>query len=210
MPMLLEPGDVVVFQGDSVTDAGRDRGVADSMGSGYAMVAAGWFLAMHPDRCVRFMNLGISGDRVKDLQARWQADCLGLRPTWVSILIGINDVWRRYDSDEPTSVEAFRAGVRDLLTRTRAAVDAHVILMEPFLLHAKPGQERWREDLDPKIAAIRDLAAETGALLIPLDRLFADACRHQDPAFWAADGVHPTPAGHALIARAWLDAVGGA
>jgi len=208
MTMLIEEGDIVLFQGDSITDAGRDRRVADSLGAGYAMMTAGWFMASHPSMCVRFMNLGVSGDRVKDLQARWQADCLGLRPTVVSILVGINDVWRRYDSGDPTPVEAFRAGYRDLLTRTRAGPDARIVLLEPFLLHAKPGQERWREDLDPKIEAVRGLAAETGAMLVPLDRLFAEACRHQPPAFWAADGVHPTPAGHALIARAWLEAMG--
>jgi lysophospholipase L1-like esterase len=208
MPLLLEEGAVVVFQGDSITDCGRNRDDSASLGAGYAMMTAGWYQASHPDRCARFMNLGVSGDRVRDLQERWQADCLGLRPSWVSILVGINDCWRRYDSNEPTSVEAFHAGYRDLLTRLRKASDAHVILMEPFLLHVQPGQEKWREDLDPKIAAVRDLAAETGAFLVPLDRLFAEACKSQPPAFWAADGVHPTPAGHALICRAWLDVVG--
>jgi len=209
MPILIEEGAVVLFQGDSITDAGRDRKVADSLGAGYAMMTAGLFSATHPERCVRFMNLGVSGDRVKDLEARWQADCLGLRPAWVSILVGINDVWRRYDANDPTPVEAFRAGYRNLLTRVRDALDAHVIMLEPFLLHSRPGQEKWREDLDPKIAAVRDLAAETSSILVPLDRLFAEACRARPPEFWAADGVHPTPAGHALIARAWLDAVGG-
>lgn len=209
-PLLLVESDIVLFQGDSITDAGRDRRAADSLGAGYAMVAAGWFQATHPSMCVRFMNMGVSGDRVKDLQARWQSDCLGLRPTWVVILIGINDTWRRYDSDDPTSVEAFRTGYRDLISRTRSGIDARIVMMEPFLLHVRPGQERWREDLDPKIAVVRELAAEAGAILVPLDRLFAEACRVQPPSFWAADGVHPTPAGHALIARAWLEAMGAA
>jgi len=205
---LIEEGAVVVFQGDSITDAGRNRQLPRDLGRGYAMMAAAWFSAAYPERNVTFYNRGISGNRVKDLEQRWDADCLDLGPTWVSILIGINDCWRRYDSNDPTSVEAFAAGYRRILERTRERTGARLILLEPFVLPVPEDRKAWREDLDPKIHAVRELAREFGALYVPLDGLFAAASTRREPAFWAHDGVHPSPAGHALIARAWLEAVG--
>ena len=197
----------VVFMGDSITDAGRDRSQPRDMGSGYAALVAAWFMAQHPDQPVDFWNRGISGDRVRDLAARWQTDCLALQPTLVSILIGINDVWRRYDAHDPTTLEAFVAPYRLIITQTQAA-GATVVLCEPFLAPVSPDQAAWREDLDPKLAAIRSLAAEYGAALVALDRAFTHAAGQRAPATWAADGVHPTLPGHALIAQAWLGVVG--
>jgi len=92
---VIEDGSRVLLQGDSITDCGRDRGDPNSLGNGYAMMAASWFSAAYPAKKVEFINRGISGNRVKDLQGRWQEDCLDLKPTWVSIMIGINDCWRR-------------------------------------------------------------------------------------------------------------------
>lgn len=205
---VIERGAKVLFQGDSITDAGRDRADSSSLGSGYAMIAAAWFAALHPGRNTTFLNRGVSGDRAKDLAARWKADCLQLRPSWVSIMVGINDCWRRFDSGETTSVEDFEADYRRILSAGRERLNARLILLEPFVVPAAPGQEAWREDLDPKIDAVRRLAKEFSAVLVHLDGIFAEACRIQPPAFWAGDGVHPSPAGHALIARAWLTAVG--
>lgn len=204
----IEPNARVLFQGDSITDAGRSRLDDADLGRGYAAMVAAWFSARYPERNVRFLNRGISGNRSRDLCARWQEDCLDLKPTWVSILIGINDTWRRYDSDDPTPVEDFEANVRAVLDRTRSNVQAHILLLEPFVLPVPEDRRAWRVDLDPKIHAVRRLAREFEADLIPLDGLFAAAAVHRDPAFWLPDGVHPTPAGHALIAQAWLRAVG--
>lgn len=88
---LIKQGDTVLFQGDSITDAGRDRSNGADLGRGYALMAAGWFNALFPEVGAKFLNRGISGNRVKDLQARWQQDCVDLQPDWVSIYIGIND-----------------------------------------------------------------------------------------------------------------------
>ncbi|HEU5198144.1 MAG TPA: SGNH/GDSL hydrolase family protein [Ktedonobacterales bacterium] len=194
----------VVFQGDSVTDCGRGRFHDTDLGNGYAMMAAAHFGAQFPEKQVQFFNRGISGDRVRDLHARWEEDCLSLQPDWVSILIGINDTWRRYDQHDPTPVAAFAATYRTMLEAT-AAQGARLIMCEPFLLPVSTEQMAWREDLDPKIAVARQLAQEYQAWFIPLDGLFAQAATRRQPAFWADDGVHPTPAGHALIARAWLE-----
>ena len=144
---------------------------------------------------------------MKDLKARWKEDCLDIEPDWVSILIGINDCWRRYDRNDPTSVEDFENGYRDILTRTANETNARLILCEPFVLPVPEDRKAWREDLDPKIHVVRQLAREFNAIYIPLDGIFAAASVKREPAFWAADGVHPTSAGHALIAMEWLKAI---
>jgi acyl-CoA thioesterase I len=206
--MLIDDNAVVLFQGDSITDAGRGREDDGNLGQGYVNMIAAWFAALHSAQNVRFLNRGISGNRAKDLAARWQADAVNLRPDWISIMIGINDTWRRFDAGDPTPVEQYAAAYRSLLESTRRHLDARLVLCEPFVLPTPPDRRAWREDLDPKIHVARDLAREFGAILVPLDGLFAAAATQRDPAFWAADGVHPTQAGHALIAQAWLRAVG--
>jgi lysophospholipase L1-like esterase len=207
MQSLIQQGDVVLFQGDSITDAGRIRDKGDDLGKGYALMAAAQFSAAYPEMQVQFINRGIGGNRVKDLQKRWQQDCLDLKPSVVSIYIGINDTWRRYDRNEPTTTEQFEAGYRDLLTQT-VKLDAKLVIVEPFVLPVPEDRKQWREDLDPKITVVRDLAREFGARLVCLDGLFAQASTRAEAAYWAHDGVHPSPAGHALIAKAWLQTVG--
>jgi len=203
----IQPGDVILFQGDSVTDCSRNYHNPNDLGNGYANMVAGLFSALYPQHRVQFYNRGISGNRVVDLQSRWQKDCLDLKPNWVSILIGINDVWRRYDSNDPTSVEQFKAGYRDLLRQTTDQLGAKLIICEPFVLPVPEDRRAWREDLDPKIQAVRELAAEFEAIYIPLDGLFAQHATQTPPAYWAEDGVHPSVAGNGLIAKAWLQAV---
>ncbi|MEK8228542.1 GDSL-type esterase/lipase family protein [Oerskovia sp. M15] len=139
-----------------------------------------------------------------DLQARWDEDVLALEPDLVSIKIGINDTWRRYDAGDETSTKAFEAGYRDLLDRTLAgAPQAAIVLVEPFLVPVRPEQWGWREDLDPKIAVVRRLAAAYGLPLVATDGPFAQAVATSGlgPQAWAYDGVHPTPAGHDLSLR---------
>jgi acyl-CoA thioesterase I len=206
MPSLIQRGAVVLFQGDSITDAGRSREQVEDLGFGYPALVAAWFSALYPASGVRFINRGISGNRAGDLRTRWQADCLDLKPDWVSILIGINDTWRRYDSGDATSAETYRENYRAILAET-AKLGARILMLEPFLLPVPPDRKAWREDLDPKITAARELAREFGAIYVPLDGLFAAASAQRDPAFWLPDGVHPSLPGHALIAQNWLKAV---
>jgi lysophospholipase L1-like esterase len=205
--MLIHNNDIVLFQGDSITDAGRSRENTDDLGYGYASLAANLLTALYPEVSVKFLNRGISGNRVIDLKERWKEDCLDLKPTWLSVMIGINDCWRRYDGNDLTSPENFEKNYRDILKRSRESLNARLILMEPFVLPFPEDRKAWREDLDPKIEVVRGLAEEFGALLVPLDGVMNDAASHRDPSFWAGDGVHPSPAGHALIAAEWLKAV---
>ncbi|WP_235857235.1 SGNH/GDSL hydrolase family protein [Occultella glacieicola] len=190
----------ILLTGDSITDAGRDRDDLASLGDGYAALVA----ADLPDE--RVLNTGISGNRVVDLQARWDADVLAHTPDVLSIMIGINDTWRRYDRDDPTSARSYEAGYRDLLARSRAAGVGRILLVEPFLLALGPDQWDWREDLDPKIAAVRRLAEEFGAEYVATDGPYAQAAARVGAAALAHDGVHPTPAGHRLLADLWLEA----
>ncbi|MFC3748675.1 SGNH/GDSL hydrolase family protein [Paenibacillus sp. GCM10012306] len=206
--MDFQKNDVILFQGDSITDAGRNYEDALSLGTGYPLLIASQLGHLYPEKNLTFLNRGISGHRAVDLQGRWDKDCLDLKPTWVSIYIGINDTWRRYDSNDATSVEKFEAAYRDLIERTKKTLDAKLVLVEPFVLPVPEDRKGWREDLDPKIHVVRELAREYGALLVPLDGLFAAASATAESAYWAPDGVHPSPAGHGLIADAWLKAVG--
>lgn len=207
MSPIFEQGDVVLFQGDSVTDCGRDRFDFDSLGNGYPYICAALFNALYPQLEVTFLNRGISGNRTKDLVDRWEEDCVDLQPDWVSILIGINDTWRRYDAADETTAQEYEANYRNILEQVRMRTKAGLILCEPFVLPFPQDRKAWREDLDPKIHIVRNLAVEYGAIYIPFDGMFAQAATYQDFSYWAKDGVHPTPAGHGLMARHWLSGV---
>jgi acyl-CoA thioesterase-1 len=205
--MLKENG-VVLFQGDSVTDCGRSREDEKDMGNGYPLLISSWFQARYPEKNIRFINKGISGNRVSDLESRWDADCINLEPAFVSILIGINDTWRRYDNNDPTSVQDFENTYRKIILQVKEKTNAEIMLCEPFVLPVPEDRKQWREDLDPKIHAIRSLAREFHTLLLPLDGLINSAAAQKSPETWAADGVHPTMAGHALIAQEWIRKAG--
>jgi len=207
--MLLKPNDRVLFQGDSVTDAGRSAPANnnDGMGAGYAHMIASLLLARLPEMNLVFLNRGVSGNRVYDLEARLQADVLGLKPTVVSILIGINDTWRRYDSNTPSPIPEFTASYKRVLRAILDKLEARLVICEPFLLPAPPERRQYREDLNPRIDAVRDLAWEFRACYVPLDGVFAAAACRRPAAYWLSDGVHPSAAGHALIAEEWIKAV---
>ncbi|MEU5386023.1 SGNH/GDSL hydrolase family protein [Kitasatospora cineracea] len=204
MPTIAAPV-AVLFQGDSITDAGRDRARPDDLGHGYAALVAA---ALPGTPTV--LNRGIGGDRLTDLRARWDADTLAHRPDLVSLLIGVNDTWRRYDSGLSSPVEAWEGEYRELLRRLHAHCAPRLVLIEPFLVPVTPEQWAWREDLDPRIHAVRRLAAEHDALLLAADGLLNQAARTAgDPALITIDGVHPTDLGHRLLADAWLHLVTG-
>jgi acyl-CoA thioesterase I len=195
MTAFLDPRRTIVFAGDSVTDCGR-RDDPAGLGCGYVKNLYDAFGADRP----RIVNAGISGDRAVDLVARWQTDVLAHEPDVVSILVGINDTWRRYDKNDPTSTESFEHSYRELLEPIRSK---QLVLVEPILLAVKDDQPAWREDLDPKIAVVRRLAAEYGAVLVPADVELNRQALTVGATTLADDGVHPTAAGHAFLADLW-------
>jgi acyl-CoA thioesterase-1 len=207
--MLLQPNDRILFTGDSITDCGRRNSEQEPLGtSGYVLFTAARLMADFASPDLKIFNRGIGGNRMRDLLGRFDEDCLALKPTVVSIMIGINDTWRAFDSNDPTDTSSFEADYRKMLTRIRDELKARIVLLEPWVLHVPADRAKWRSDLNPRIDAVRRLAIEFGADLIPLDGLFAKAATEAPAEFWAADGVHPTPAGHALIAQAWLENAG--
>ncbi len=199
----------ILFQGDSITDAGRNRNNPYDLGHGYAFLTAAWFNATYPQKHVKFINRGISGNHASDLQARWQEDCLALHPDVLSILVGVNDTLHRFEHERVTTAAEFEQSYSDILHRARDAGIGNIILMEPFVLLTDRdwNWSSFLEDLAPKQQIVRKLAREYHATYIPLDGIFAAESVRREPGFWAADGIHPTPAGAARIAQAWLQAV---
>ena len=196
----------ILFQGDSITDAGRSYDMPEDLGNGYPFFVSVLLNVMIPDNNFEFINRGISGNRTIDLAGRWKKDCIDLKPDFISILIGINDVWRRYDNNDPTSAEAFRKNYDKLLSEIRKKLpDTKILLLEPFVLPVPKDRKDWRSDLDPKIQIARELAAKFKTNYVSLDGIFANYSIKSSPENWAADGVHPTPSGHMLIAQEWIN-----
>lgn len=216
MTITIRPGSTVMFTGDSITDCQRLES-EDGLGFGYPLRVAGEWGLRHPDRPVTWLNTGVGGHKVRDLEARWRTDVLDARPDVVSILVGVNDMgWHTLDpAGYVIPAEEFEAGYDRLLTPL-AEAGTELILIEPFLLPVhgvveagdvligEKEREEWRTDLDPKIQVVRKLARTYGAQLLAADGMFAELAATAGPEYWAADGVHPTPAGHAALAAAWL------
>ncbi|MBF2630154.1 SGNH/GDSL hydrolase family protein [Listeria seeligeri] len=191
----------LLFLGDSVTDAGRDFADGYDLGQGYVKYIADSLKTED----VTVLNRGVSANRVADLHRRIDTDAIEFTPDVVTILIGINDTWFSFSRWEDTSVTAFKEVYRVILTRIKVETNAEIVLMEPFVLPYPEDRKAWRGDLDPKIGAVRELAAEFGAILIPLDGLMNALAVKHGPTYLAEDGVHPTKAGHEAIASIWLE-----
>lgn len=192
---------LTVFIGDSVTDCGRL--IEPPFGDGYV-----FNIAQSGRLAGEIINVGISGNRLIDLENRWNTDVLAHNPTLVSVAIGINDTWRRYDDNDPTSVEDFEERYRRVLTATKAHGNPDLVLCEPFLLEVRDEMNTWREDLDPKIAVVHKMAAEFGAKLVPFDQHFKAKAKELPMVELADDGIHPSKVGHQIMADLWLRTVG--
>jgi len=207
-------GSVVLFQGDSITDAHRDRkrnGPNDwpGLGRGYACLLAGALLADHPDARLQVYNRGISGNKVPDLAARWKEDTVELKPTILSILIGVNDIWHKLNGRYEGTVEDYQTGYRELLKGTlKELPGVRIVICEPFVLRCGAVHEGWFPEFDERRAVARRLAEEMGFCFVPFQSMFDEATKHAPPAYWAADGVHPSLAGHALMAKRWREVMG--
>jgi len=199
----------ILFQGDSITDAGRSReasGTIETLGRGYPKYSAELIAAAFPQIEFEFINKGISGNKAEDLRRRWQEDAIDIQPDIISILIGVNDTWHRATKGDWMPHEYFEICYRDILTQIKEKTNAKIIILEQFLLETGD-KSHFHVDLDPKIQVTRKLAREFADAFIPLDGLFAQACIGEEPAKWAADGVHPTPDGAQFIAGHYLEAV---
>ena len=207
-------GSVVVFQGDSITDGGRDRAVlgpndAAGFGSSYAAILMRDIRAAHPEVPWRFYNRGISGNKLPDLQARWATDTIALRPDILSILAGVNDYWHKRSFGYTGTTADYENQYRSLLTETRTALpNVTLVVLEPFVLRTGAVDATWFPEFDERRAAAARVATAVGARFVPLQGAFDARAAQTGPETWAKDGVHPTPAGHALIAEQWRAVVG--
>ena len=212
---LIKDNAVVLFQGDSITDAGRSRGKAGlannqaALGGGYAWLAAAELLTDRPTDGLQIYNRGISGHKVFQLAGRWQRDCLDIKPDALSILIGVNDIWHTLEGLYKGTVEIYERDYRALLAKTRKALpNVTVVVCEPFVLRCGAVDEKWFPEFDGYRAAARAVARDYNAVFVPFQSMFNEAVKLAPPEHWAGDGVHPTGAGAALMAHHWLKAVG--
>lgn len=205
-------GLTVLFQGDSITDGGRGRNedLNHILGHSYPYLIASQLGHRHAEERPRFINRGVSGDRVSDLYARWNEDAISLKPDVISILIGVNDAGRIMNGLPSGATDRFGRAYRHLLEETREVLpDAKLVLCEPFILEVGATAEDWAgwsRKLGEYRETVRQLSGEFGAVHVPLQDAFDRAASRTDAAYWLWDGVHPTAAGHALIAGEWLAA----
>ena len=194
----------ILFQGDSITDAGRDRSDCHSLGNGYPKYAAEFIKRNNPDMEFEFINLGISGNQTRDLVGRLDSDFIDVQPDIVSILIGINDVWHNAANKTWIPNEVFEERYRTVLQALKDKTNAKIMMLEPFLIPCAD-KRFFREDLAPKIETVRKLAREYADVYIPTDGLLASAFIGDYPLSYAADGVHPTAKGAEFIGRLYAE-----
>lgn len=209
---LVQDGQSWVLIGDSITDCGR-RAEHPPYGWGYVKMVVDWVTARYPERRITYFNKGIGGNTVEDLRHRWHDDVLALRPDWVSILIGINDLHRTL-RESPTGVppEKYARLYREILERTREATSARIVLMDPFYISTDPDphSERGRvlRLLEEYLEVVHGLAREFGTFHVPTHALFQEQLRYRPAETFCPEPVHPHPAGHAVIAHGLLRTLG--
>ncbi len=191
-----------LFQGDSITDADRQRGNDSNYGYGYPNLFVAEVLKNRPYE-FDFINRGISGNRIVDVYARIKADIINLKPDYMSLLIGVNDVWHELNDGNGVATEKFEKVYDMLISEILEALpDINIILLEPFVLKGC-GTERYydafREDVTNHADAVKRIADKYNLKFVPLQAKFDEAAKGGNDTYWLADGVHPTPAGHCLI-----------
>jgi lysophospholipase L1-like esterase len=210
----LKKGHTVLFQGDSITDAGREKerelpNNARSLGSGYAFLAASRMMNELPEKELIIYNRGISGNKVYQLAERWEKDCLSLKPNLLSILIGVNDYWHMRNGNYEGTVQVYESDFRSLLQLTKEKLpEVTLVICQPFAVqNTSAVDETWVSPMKEYQAAARKMADEFNAIWVPFQEVFDEAVKHAPATYWTADGVHPSMAGAQLMAEAWLRSV---
>ena len=207
--MKLRAKQTLLFIGDSITDAGRARPVGEGpgLGGGYPSQVAALLGATYPELGIRVLNTGISGNTVRNLKDRWQSDVINLKPDWLSIMIGTNDVWRQFDNrGTPVLPDEYVSTLTELIRRTKPGV-AGISLLTPFYIQPDRN-DPMRRRMDEYGALARKVAKDTGCVFADTQAAYDKAMRATDPLGLAGDRVHPTPAGHMVLSRAFLSTIG--
>lgn len=214
--MKLQPNTKFVLIGDSITDAGRDPSGeatpwgAPGHGRGYVGLVEAWLGATRPQDHIRLINRGTGGHTVRELKARWQTDVLDLKPDWVSIMIGVNDVWRQFDTplrpEGHVPIGEYARTLEELVTRTRPHVSG-LVLATPHII--EPNRtDAMRKMIDDYGDVVRGLAKKHDAVFVDVQAAFDEVLVHTHPMTLAWDRIHPNTTGHMIIARAFLKALG--
>jgi len=212
--MKIQPNTKLVMIGDSITDCGRARPIAeaaswDSLGTGYVSLVNAFLSATLPQARIRVVNMGVGGNTVSDLAARWSSDVLDLKPDWLSVMIGINDVWRQFDTRLQTethiSVDQYAKTLDTLIRATRPQLKG-LVLMTPYFIEPNRA-DPLRAMMDEYGAVVRELAGRHQAIFVDTQAAFDNILTGLHPMALAVDRVHPNLTGHMLLARAFLNAV---
>ena len=212
--MIFEHMDRIVFAGDSVTDMESAQpvgeGLFDNVGKSYVRIVENMLAAWYPERYVRVTNSGISGNTSRDLLARFERDVVSLKPDWVSICIGINDVWRQFDSpaipDEQVMPEEYEANLEKMICSVKDSVKG-IFILPPYYM--EPNREDWmRKRMDEYGAVCRKLSEKYGCRLVDLQQVFDEYFQYRHSSYIAWDRVHPNLIGATVIARAFLEKCG--
>ena len=198
----------ILFQGDSITDAGRDKRNYHNLGNGYPKFAAEALRAACPETDFEFINFGISGNRTSQLFDRLYDDAIAFQPDVISILIGVNDIWHRYSASRIATTDLqIETNYRAILERLKKETNAKIVILAPYVLDAESA-DYLKEDLARILVIIRKLAEEYADAFIPLDVLFDEAMKTQPaPFYYSQDGVHPNANGAAFIGKLYAEAV---
>jgi lysophospholipase L1-like esterase len=208
--MKIADGETILFTGDSITDCGRELplGEGAGLGEGYVALVDGLLAAGRPECQIKVLNTGISGNRVIDLETRWQNDVLAHRPDWLSIMIGINDVWRQFDNAEDpnqVTIERYETVYRRLLDQVRPGLQG-LVLMTPYVIEPDR-DEPMRNRMDVYGEVVKRLAAETDAVFVDVQAAFDRTLAYRSAASLAEDRIHPNQTGHMIIAQSFLTAI---
>ena len=212
---MIKAGSTILFQGDSITDTKRDRDVTQAnyshaLGVGYCNHVAAHMLRQRPADNLQFYNRGISGNRIVDLYARWRVDAINLKPDVISILIGVNDTWHEFKAQNGVEPERYAMVYRMSLDYTRQQLpDVQFVLCEPFVFKCGVVTEAWIDEINQRRQVVRRLADEFGACFVPFQSALEGVLNCAPPEYWLADGVHPTTAGHRVLAECWVETVTG-
>lgn len=195
-------GSRILFTGDSITDCGRDRNDFQGLTS-YSKMINDYINIFNSDLNVSVYNRGISGNTTKMLLDRMESDLNDIKPDIVSVLIGINDVWRKYDSNRETLLEEFTQNFNNIISATKKFT-SKIIVLEPFIIPSDKAKKKFREDLDPKIVNLREIALTQGLEYISLDGIFAEKSILSKPETFSQDGIHLLTEGYKVVAAEWI------
>jgi len=213
MSIQIKPHSVILFQGNSITDAGRSRRAVgpnnpDGLGDGYPKLISDHLLEGFPDHDLQIYNRGVSGDRIRDLAQRWENDSLRLLPDIISLLIGVNDTWNYLYMGMGSDPQDYLKVYRKLLLDTRKLLpDTQFILCEPFVLITGEVSGEWMSDISERQEITRRLAGEFNGVVVPFQSALEKAAEVTTPNKLLEDGVHPTDLGYRVLADCWIEAV---